>query len=273
MKKTEKRNGAFTLIELLVVISIVSLLASIVLASLNSARDNGRLGAGKYFAAQVHHLAGNESAGVWSFDECSGNPQDSSGLGHHGVFQGAPAYSSDTPTSKGCSLYFDGVDDVVRINSAPTFSTIHGPSTVSLWFKASDLSGSKRIFSDNCFEWGIYHGGTTVGAYAYTGFTGGTVATGKWYQATLVHDHPNGLTGTTLRLYIDGALKGSSTWTFTAENGYNNDVPFWIGADGCTAGTYFNGYIDDVRIYTKALTAAEVGRRYALEAERMLVKE
>ena len=70
-----KKRG-FTLVELLVVISIISFLSSIVLASLNTAREKGRLGAAMQFSAQLQHQQGK--MGYWSFN--NGNTNDESGF-------------------------------------------------------------------------------------------------------------------------------------------------------------------------------------------------
>ncbi|MEI6660055.1 MAG: type II secretion system protein [bacterium] len=57
MLKNNKNRG-FTLIELLVVLSITSLLSSIVLSSLNSARIKGQIGAGLQFDSGIHNAIG-----------------------------------------------------------------------------------------------------------------------------------------------------------------------------------------------------------------------
>jgi hypothetical protein len=44
----------------------------------------------------------------------------------------------------------------------------------------------------------------------------------------------------------------------TTHNGYVNDNPYGVGADYCTAGTNFNGLVDNILIYDHALSAAEV---------------
>lgn len=264
-----KRMQGFTLIELLVVISIISLLSSVVLASLSSARDKARVAAGRQFEAQTGRLAGSAFAALVDFDECSVvSAADRSGFGNNVSFANNPSTSTDVPYGSGCSIDFDGSDDVARINNQLAFDTIHGPSAISLWLKADTLSGTKRIFSDNCFEWGIYHTGSALYGAAYSAVSGGSINTDRWYNVVLAHEHPNGLSGTLIKIYVDGVLKGQTTWSYTSENGYN-DNPYGIGADVCTAGTTFDGKIDNVRVFTKALTALEVGKMYAQESRAL----
>ena len=56
--RATKLNRGFTLIELLVVISIVSLLASVVMASLNTARDKAKAAVTLQFDTSMYHTYG-----------------------------------------------------------------------------------------------------------------------------------------------------------------------------------------------------------------------
>jgi len=205
------------------------------------------------------HYSRGGPVGYWKFDEGSGNiAYDSSGNGNHGTLVNGPTWTSG---KFGSALSFDGVDDYVRIPADLQFQTIHGPSTIELWFKANSLSGTKRIFSDNCFEWGIYHVDSTLYGKAYSTVNGGTISVGQWYHVVLTHEHPTGLTNTIIKIHVNGVLKGQTTWTLTTENGYT-DKPYWIGGDGCLPGSEFNGLIDEVRIYNYALTPDEIRLNY-----------
>jgi prepilin-type N-terminal cleavage/methylation domain-containing protein len=266
-------NKSFTVIELLVVIAIIGVLASIILVSLSGTRDRAQIAKTLLYSSEVYHSLGADIAGNWNFDEGSGTTaKDSSGYNNQGTIYGA-VYSSSTPQSaagQGAGKYalgFDGTNDYVAVSKNFAFQTIHGPSTLELWFNASSLSGQKFLFSDNCFEWGIFHSGTTIYGGAYSSVNGGTISTGQWYHAVLTHEHPTGLTNTKIRFYINGQLKGETTLTITTQNGYN-DLPYYIGADVCQADAYFNGLIDEVRVYTAALTAAEIQQHYAEGLER-----
>ncbi len=87
--------------------------------------------------------------------------------------------------------------------------------------------------------------GGTFGNYVDSGQT---PAIGRWQHVAATYD------GTTARIYIDGALAASSTFT-----GNVGDSNTWrIGAYGSTAGGFFDGLVDDVRIYSRALSPTEI---------------
>ena len=78
--------------------------------------------------------------------------------------------------------------------------------------------------------------------------SGRTPAVGQWQHVAATYD------GTTARVYIDGVETASTT--FTANVGDSNT---WrIGAYGSPAAGFFDGLVDNVRIYDRALSASEV---------------
>jgi prepilin-type N-terminal cleavage/methylation domain-containing protein len=269
---------AFTLIELLVVVSVISLMASIVLAQLTSIRDRGRVGAGRQFEANVHHAAADYAVGIWDFDDCTGtgiaatSALDSSSNRYNGVPTNAPTWSSDTPSGRGCSMSFNGSNQYVAM---PAISAFGGDVTIAGWVKPTSLNSWSRILdfgngapSDNFFlsiraygtgpGFGTYQGVTEVIVYNSTT----ALQTGRWSFVTGV------LSGTTATLYVDGVLsaRGAANTLNSVTRTLN-----YIGRSNWVADGYYNGLIDGVHLYNKSLTAREVGALYASEKSRFEV--
>lgn len=255
------------MVELLVVISIISLLASVVLAALNSARDKGRLAAAKQFSAIVDHAEGDQAVGLWDFSECSGaTTYDRSGLGNNGSITGTTAWSTDTPFNIGCSLSFDGTSPV----SAGTSDLgITNQITISAWIKATSTSPYAGIVtkaSPTMGSWKLDMSGTTgvrfdvfSAATAYNALPATLTLDGQWHNVVGTYD------GATMSIYIDGTLRGSTPY---AGGVYSSTATIQIGNDGCCGTRIWTGLIDSVHIFAKNLSASEVGRLYASESVR-----
>jgi len=79
------------------------------------------------------------------------------------------------------------------------------------------------------------------------------ISDAKWHHVVATYD------GTRMSLYIDGELLASESAT---GNISVNDEPVYIGADPEKPGREWNGLIDDVRIYSYALSEAEIKSLY-----------
>jgi prepilin-type N-terminal cleavage/methylation domain-containing protein len=151
----------FTLIELLVVISIVGMLSSITLASVQAARDKGRIAAGLRFASYNYHVIGIDTIAHWNFentDACNTIMTTilcvADGMGGKTVLKtfanSTPAnvtastigvyFSSNTPTGKGksgvidTSHYFANTDNYISQQKMIVNSNLKPKDfTVSVW--------------------------------------------------------------------------------------------------------------------------------------------
>lgn len=85
-------NGGFTLIELLVVISIISMLASVVIASVSDARERGRIAAGILFDNHNYGAFGIDQVVRMEFDKDT----NTNNLETNGMFQGVTISSAQT---------------------------------------------------------------------------------------------------------------------------------------------------------------------------------
>ena len=78
---------------------------------------------------------------------------------------------------------------------------------------------------------------------------------GNWHYAVLTYD------GSALRMYVDGVQVGWRPITATPDSGSNQ--PLRIGRNSQGANNYFTGGIDEVRMWNRAITAAEVSGHYS----------
>jgi chitodextrinase len=194
--------------------------------------------------------------GYWNFDEGSGTvAHDTSGSGFNGTVNGAVWTIGEI---NGALSFNGGTAYVVTPNIAlaNTFS-------VSAWVNpATKLVGYAR-FLETQFNVGLYLGvnssgtkykfivnsgsGSTGGCGLAFGCAEGGTVTAGWHLVTATYD------GTTATLYVDGAVVASDT--FTAPSAQN--LPLYVGR--YYAGGYgWNGSVDEVRLYNRALTATEV---------------
>jgi hypothetical protein len=202
--------------------------------------------------------------GHWTFDgkDMVQNVADSSGQGNNGNLVG---YTSTTTVAGkiGQALGFNGTSQYVDVSTVPTASN---PLSVSAWVYPTS-------FSQSSFGGGV--GGTIIDENEGGGsagwllginnsnriwfwpsgggdrFSTNTVPINKWTHVVATYD------GTNLLLYINGTL--DSTQTMSAPHG--SATFFRVGARSWITG-FWKGSLDDVRIYNRALSTAEIAQLY-----------
>lgn len=201
----------------------------------------------------VLRLKMDEGAGQWA--------NDSSGEGNNGQLGGSTAdQTSDPDWSTGKfqdGLRFDGGDDYVE---APTLSTLDtGNVTVMGWARSEGSTGSRQTIvsagedTSTGTVLAIDNGDNQIHFWVHTSGGWTDVATATTYDAWI---HIAGVyDGDTLSLYTDGELQNTvslsgSMDTPTSDTG--------IGARNSDDNHWFNGNLDDVRVYRKALTADQI---------------
>ncbi len=78
-----------------------------------------------------------------------------------------------------------------------------------------------------------------------------SVEANEWHHVLGVYD------GEQIRTYVDGEFDASMQWNGRIES---NDYPVYIGENAEQTGRYWNGLIDDVRVYSYALSDEEIGK-------------
>ena len=170
-------------------------------------------------------------------------------------------------------LDFDGSNDYVKVPNDDTINLMNVYyRSYGIWFKADETTSQQVIYK----EGGTSNGFSFYleGDNLYYGFWGSQINniwnsvaftdTASWHYIQFTFDSVGGVQ----KMYLDGAEVGSSS-----ETGYvpSHSGAISIGAcngsakyhDGdSSADYYFNGQIDEVRIYNTALSVAEVLRHY-----------
>ena len=198
--------------------------------------------------------------GWWRFNNETGENQtfvrDWSTYGNNGT-----AYNGvimNVSGKMGGAGTFDGGNDyVISGPSKATIVTTTNQTTIGMWFKPTGAQSTIGIFQwagglDNSVPWILFQrtNSTTVrwylnGNYQITH----TVNDGAWYHIVLTFN------GTAW----DSYLNGEAPLTYTGAIGGYDGSNIYLG-NGYSG--YFNGSIDDVQIYSRALTAVEVAALY-----------
>lgn len=273
IEKHKSGCEGFTLIEILVVIAIIGVLASVVLASLNSARERGRIAAGMQFDSSMYHSIGAYIVGKYDIEEGIGTTiNDSSGFGNNGTI-GTPGTSWSTDTysqvKSKYSLSFNGTD---YFTTSRGFGLANSNFTISEWIKTTSANGQMYTVANasggNGYRFGLGNGVIVflIGNGAYTELSCGTKKAndGNWHNIAGVFDRINGK----FNCYIDGSYSGTTNISYFTNM---NDSAPQIGKGVCC--TPFVGSLDDVRIYSTNLDGVSIESIYNEGKNKYLVRD
>ena len=227
--------------------------------------------------ARVQSHDKSNLVGYWSFEDATGTTAtDFSGNGNTGTLTNMDANTDWIKGKAGKALDFDGTDDYVTV---PQTANLDGFSqfTISAWIKQDSSKDAAFLSTKNSNNSGPYYvwingnGSITFFAsavnannrYSYiTTNTTGLITYGAWHHVVAVF---NG--STDLTVYVDGVsytgTYGSAGSAFSSV--VDTSIPILIGTYstyGPDAGIEFNGKIDEVRIYSSALTATQIKNLY-----------
>ena len=191
-----------------------------------------------------------------------GNTTDSSGKGRNGSLKGAPTYVAG---KVGQAISLDGFDDSVNIDGYKGIladaAGVQQAFTVCAWIKTA-------VNARDIIAWGTNVGGQRMnfrvdtvlrlehGGGNMRGTNGPSLLDNEWHHVAATVPLGGKLPDT--RLYVDG-VDVSAPASATAAYNLKANVDVAIGMGGSIAtGRFFQGLIDDVRIYDRALSAEEI---------------
>lgn len=165
--------------------------------------------------------------------------------------------------AQGTSLSLDGMSDYVTVGDSASLD-LTTTGTISAWVYARsfalDAGNNRRIVSkptdgptndayglltdsvSSRFEFRLT-GSSSINLYTTTT----NITTNAWHHVTGTWD------GTSAKIYLDGNLDNTAATSTLAASSQALQIGRWAGGDGD-----FDGYIDDIRIYNRALDGSEV---------------
>ena len=205
--------------------------------------------------------------GHWKLDETSGTTVNDSSGNNNGTYDDGPTLGATPATNfSGTSVSFDGNNDNVtipddsslRVTDMTVSAWVYIPSSVPSgwrtivehgrgtdnWFGLWKRSGSDRFH----FRW-ANNGGSTISADFDS-----TISADTWYHVVGTLG-PDGSGGTEARVYLNGISDKDPVSNPDLPTATSGITTIGENNDGNEA---FEGSIDDVRIYNRALTATEV---------------
>jgi hypothetical protein len=201
--------------------------------------------------------------GYWTFDEGTGSTTyDYSGQNATGSWQGTASGNNNTYYTAGkvggYAGQFDGTNNWVAIPNIARANQF----TDMAWIKPNLTVGctSENICAIISQYFSVFPGSSYL-AYYDNGLTpsgwfktnNGVIGNNVWQHVALTYD------GSNVNLYINGSLSAQAPASRTGALGSRS----CIGSASCAAASRsFNGPIDDVRIYSRALSTAEIAAIY-----------
>jgi hypothetical protein len=202
-------------------------------------------------------------------DDMADGVLDSSSYGNDGTAYGNPALTTDRNANNNQAYDFDGNGDFVSIPHASCFDV--DEITVAAWIYRRDTGDDRVVckststaISDHIFSLGIAAAGTDLNKVKVrlTTSSGSTSVDGTatfgintWTHVAFTFDRQN------IRIYIDGTEAGVFAKTGDIKK---SAIPVVIGNVNLTDDRYFNGKIDDVHIYNRALSVDEILELYGV---------
>lgn len=213
-------------------------------------------------------------AGYWSFNgaDITDKVYDRVG-GNNGYVTGVSTSSAKVAGKLGQALRFNGSNSAVSVGAASPLNISGTQITISAWIYPVGFGGGSlgRIIDKNdgtngyLFIVSNFPGANTIKFGINASAVNGTdvceaadnsISLNRWQHVTIVYN--NGCT-----FYVNGQAK-SNNYQISGSINATPTVPFTIGSRSSDTARVFNGSIDEVRVYNRALSGAEVKSLYNL---------
>ncbi len=210
------------------------------------------------FSQVPFYIPANGLAGWWPFN---GNANDESGNGNNGTPMNGVALTTDRFGSANSAYYFDGINDYIISNSSVSY--LSDSISINFWINYNSDFGINDLiaFGDNTgVRWGCEVGATSLRCTVGRGCSGVgnelsfSTSTG-WHMVTYV------IKRTRQEIYYDSVYLGYKTNSLPSSLSCAT-TNLWFGVHVFTLSTYYNGKLDDIGIWNRALTPLEIQQIY-----------
>ncbi len=214
-------------------------------------------------------------AGYWKLDENTGtSAADSSTNANTGTLAGSPAWGAG---QIGSAVDFDGSNDGMSVTSPTALNIIPSAGdtvSIAFWYNSSVANGATATLysrtNGGCEMLGLnivggvstdslrfyYRDTSCAGIDNYTGASG--VSKNIWHHVVSTYNPTSGV----LIVYLDGVQVTTTTNSASSSISYANT--FYVGRN--SGGQYYDGLVDEFRVYERILSADEVAQLYRLSA-------
>jgi hypothetical protein len=223
-----------------------------------------------WFVISIAHA--DLTNGLVAYYPFNGNADDESGNGYNGTVSNVLS-ATDRFGVPGGAFWYNGTNSFIDLGNPAAFN-FAGDFTISVWIMANTTQIDTYVVGKYYYQrphaYGV--GSDDVGGmYAFAANTpqpsGGRpeiratidLADGRWHHLVAVFERQISLRG-----YVDGTEIGFDTQITNHIEVLTNEYPLLIGK--ISSGNSFQGSIDDVRIYNRALSAPEVQQLYEFES-------
>ena len=265
------KNKSFTLIELLVVIVIIGILAGVIMISTSSSINKANFAKAHSFSSTVQNEPLLHLVSEWTFDNASNYGEDTWGNNNGTVYGTTPKSEENCVFGKCLSFNGTNTDYISIVENGSLDLSLE--ISISVWFKtAFDSTTAKTIIgknmSDSSTAFDIqFRNNEDLLAWANKDLINGCISDRSlnddiWHHA--VYTFKSG----EQNLYVDGVLNDTKNYVGTISTNNNN---IWIGGEE-NRDYYWNGLIDDVRIYSAALSSLKTKQEYVSGINALLSK-
>lgn len=210
---------------------------------------------------------GDLSTGLVAYYPFNGNANDASGNGNNGVVQNS-ILTADRLGVLNSAYRFNGTNAQITVSDNLALRGLTSSYTLTLWANFSSLPNRDMCFLAKSFgagghnKWLFWrHVNSPLGVGLHLNAsasycTNYPLVANRWYMLTFVSS------GTTYRIAVNDDVGPALAGSLTLPN--TSGVALSIGGPEPSGDQWFNGLLDDVRIYNRALSSAEVQELYAM---------